>query len=117
MSGLRFLFKVEDDFIFVLLSDAKVSILFAKTRLERIIDIFFRVYEHLGELKEITAIENKKFDNLIDFIIIGKEEIFKKKAFYKRVVDIFKDYMFKNEIIGAALLSTKGNTHILFPSQ
>ncbi|MFX1258552.1 MAG: hypothetical protein ACFFAN_11870 [Promethearchaeota archaeon] len=109
MSGLRFTFKVVDDFIFTLLTDTSVSLLFVSTRLETIAKAFFKMYDQLGKFKEFQEIENAQFDKLIDEIITGEEEIFKDKDFYNKIIELFKNLIFENEIIGAALLSTKGN--------
>jgi hypothetical protein len=39
---------VKDDFIFTILADTSVSLLFINTRIERIKEIFFQIYEQLG---------------------------------------------------------------------
>lgn len=109
LGGLRFTFKIEKDFIFTILADISVSILFVNSRLTRIADEFFKEFSKLDELKEYKEIENPVFDNLIDLIITGEEDIFKSKTFYQKVIDIYKNLIFENEIVGAALLSTNGN--------
>ena len=109
MGCLRFTFKVENEFIFVLLSDISVSILFTSTRLLAISDAFFRIYYRMDKLRDIKEIENPEFDNSIESIITGEEELFKSRDFYKKVINVFKDMIFQNEISGAALLSTQGN--------
>ena len=109
MGGLRFTFKVENEFIFVLLSDISISILFTSTRLIAISDAFFRIYYRMDKLRDIKEIENPEFDKLIESIITGEEELFKSRDFYKKVINVFKDMIFQNELSGAALLSTQGN--------
>ncbi len=108
MGGLRFVFKSEKEFIFILLADINVSLLFIHTRLAQIVDLFFRVYDYLGDLRDCKEIENEKFDFLIDSIITGKEDLTSNRNFYQKVVEIFKELMIQDEIEGAALLSTKG---------
>ena len=81
MSGIRFTIKEENNFIFVLLSDSSVSILFTSTRLISIADAFFREYYQLDKLREYMQIENPKFDKTIDSIIKGEDEIFESRNF------------------------------------
>ncbi|MBD3338783.1 MAG: hypothetical protein GF353_06735 [Candidatus Lokiarchaeota archaeon] len=109
MSGLRFTFKVKKDFIFVLLADMTTSLLYLTSRLTKISDAFFTEYISSQDiLKNVKEIENPEFDKIIDIIITGEDEIFRSKDFYRIIVDLFKDLLFQNEIIGAALLSTDG---------
>ena len=109
MSELRFVFTVREDFIFSILSDSSASIIFVSSRLSRIADEFFELFPDTTKVKDYQQIEEPKFDELVDSIITGEEEIYMSKVFYKKVIDVFKDLMYENEIIGAALLSTKGN--------
>lgn len=109
MSELRFVFTVRDDFIFSILSDSSASIIFVSSRLSRIADEFFELFPDTTKVKDYQQIEEPKYDELVDSIITGEEEIYMSKVFYKKVIDVFKDLMYENEIIGAALLSTKGN--------
>ncbi len=109
MSGLRFTIKEENNFIFVLLSDSSVSILFTSTRLISIADAFFREYYQLDKLREYMQIENPKFDKIIDSIIKGEDEILESRKFYPKIIDLFTDLILQNEIVGAALLNTKGS--------
>ncbi|MFX1346339.1 MAG: hypothetical protein ACFFAI_14595 [Promethearchaeota archaeon] len=109
MSELRFVFTVRDDFIFTILSDSSASIIFVSSRLSRIADEFFELFPDTTKVKDYQQIEEPKFDELVDTIITGEEEIYMSKVFYKKVIDVFKDLMYESEIIGAALLSTKGN--------
>ena len=109
MSGLRFTFFEENKFIFVLLSDSSVSILFTSTRLISIADAFFREYYQLDKLREYTQIENSKFDKLIDTIIKGEEEILESRKFYSKIIEMFTDLILQDEIAGACILNTKGS--------
>ena len=109
MSELRFVFTVRDDFIFSILSDSSASIIFVSSRLSRIADEFFELFPDTTKVKDYQQIEEPRFDELVDSIITGEEEIYMSKVFYKKVIDVFKALMYENEIIGAALLSTKGN--------
>ena len=109
MSEFRFVFKVQEDFIFTILSDSSVSLLFVSSRLTRIIDEFFDLFPDTSQIKDYHQIEEPKFDELVDTIITGEEEIYLSKVFYKKVIDLFKELMYENEILGAALFSTKGN--------
>jgi len=110
MADLRFVFKVfRDEFIFVLLADSSVSLLFLKSRIERITKVFIELYNELGIMKDYKEIENEEFDDQIDSIITGEEDIFKSHDFYLKVIEYFRDLIFQNEIVGAALVSTRGN--------
>ncbi|MFX0138954.1 MAG: hypothetical protein ACFFDN_35260 [Candidatus Hodarchaeota archaeon] len=109
MSELRFVFKVQQNHIFSLLSDSSMSLLFATTRLERISDVFFEEYPEPSKIKDYVKIDNPKLDKMFDSIIRGEDEIYMSKTFYKKVIDVFKELMYENEIIGAALLTTNGN--------
>lgn len=109
MSELRFVFTVREDFIFSILSDSSASIIFVSSRLSRIADEFFEIFPDTSKVKDYQQIEEPKFDELVDSIITGEEEIYMSKVFYKKAIDVFKDLIYENEIIGAALLSTKGN--------
>ncbi|MFW9874405.1 MAG: hypothetical protein ACFFG0_14970 [Candidatus Thorarchaeota archaeon] len=109
MSELRFVFTVREDFIFSILSDSSASILFVNSRLSRIADEFFELFPDTSKVKDYQQIEEPKFDELVDSIITGEEEIYTSKVFYKKVIDVFKDLLYETDIIGAALLSTKGN--------
>ncbi|TXT64717.1 MAG: hypothetical protein BAJALOKI3v1_170002 [Promethearchaeota archaeon] len=109
MGGLRFVFEIKDDFIFVLLSDSTASILFVNTRLDKIADIFFKKFPDTEKIQDYQEIEDKEFDQMVDSIIEGEEEIFKERALYDKMINLFKDLIFQNEIIGAAVLATNGN--------
>jgi hypothetical protein len=109
MSELRFVFTVREDYIFSILSDSSASLIFVSSRLSRIADEFFELFPNTSEIKDYQQIEEPKYDELVDSIITGEEEIYMSKVFYKKVIDVFKELMYENEIVGAALLSTKGN--------
>ena len=109
MSELRFVFTVREDFIFSILSDSSASLIFVSSRLSRIADEFFELFPDTSKVKDYQQIEEPKYDELVDSIITGEEEIYMSKTFYKKVIDVFKELIHENEIIGAALLSTKGN--------
>jgi hypothetical protein len=110
MRELRFVFKVDQNLIFTLLSDSTMSLLFVTTRLERIADVFLNEYPDTTEIKDYQEIENLKLDKMVDSIIRGEDEIFMSQSFYKKVIDVFEELMYQNELLGAALLTTKGNT-------
>jgi len=109
MSELRFVFKIYGDFIFTILSDSSASLIFVNSRLSRIVDEFLDLFPDLSKVKDYEQLENLKFDSLVDSLITGEEEIYLSKVFFQKVIDVFKDLMYQNEIVGAALLSTKGN--------
>ncbi|MFX1574357.1 MAG: hypothetical protein ACFFB0_16575 [Promethearchaeota archaeon] len=109
MSEFRFVFKTQKDFIFSILSDSTVSLLFVTSRLSRIMDEFFYKFKDTSKIKDYKQIEDPEFEELVDSIITGADEIDTSKVFYKKVINIFKDSIFQDEIAGAALLTTKGN--------
>ncbi|TFF85413.1 MAG: hypothetical protein EU518_01210 [Promethearchaeota archaeon] len=109
MGGLRFVFEIKDDFIFVLLSDSSVSILFVNTRLEKIGDIFFKKFHDKQSIRDYQEIEDKEFDEMVDSIIKGEEEIFQQRILYRKMIELFKNQINQNEIVGAAVLNINGN--------
>ncbi len=109
MSELRFVFKIHEGFIFTILSDSSASLIFVNSRLSRIIDEFLDLFPDLSQVKDYQQIEEPKFDELVDSIITGEEEIYLSKVFFQKIIDVFKALMYENEIVGAALLSIKGN--------
>lgn len=109
MGELRFVFKIQEDLIFTILSDSSASLIFVNSRLSRIIDEFIDLFPDLSQIKDYLQVEEPKFDELVDLIITGEEEIYLSKVFFQKVIDVFKELMYEDEIIGAALLSTKGN--------
>lgn len=110
MGDLRFSFKRERGFIFTLLADTTVSLLFLNTRIKKIIINFFDMYDKIEKkLKDLEAIENEEFDKKIDEIITGQREKFEGGAFYGKIINLFEQLIFQNEILGAAILSAEGN--------
>ncbi len=108
MSGLRFVFRVRDDLIFSILSDSSASILFVTSRLSRIMDEFNDKYPDSSKIKDYQELEDIEFDNIVDALITGEEESYLSDTFYKKAINIFKDLIREDEIIGAALLTTQG---------
>jgi len=110
MSGLRFVFEIQDTFILVLLANTSDSILFISSRLKRINDIFSQFYNQLeDDFKDSMEINNPKIDTQIDSIITGEEDFLKSSNFYLKIVDFFINLPIQNEILGAAFLSVKGD--------
>jgi hypothetical protein len=109
MSELRFVFTIQEDLIFTILSDSSASLIFVNSRLSRIMDEFLDYFPDNSEVKDYQQIEEPKFDEFVDSIITGEEEIYLSKVLFQKVIDVFKELMYENEIVGAALLSTKGN--------
>ncbi|MFW9989621.1 MAG: hypothetical protein ACFFC3_13280 [Candidatus Odinarchaeota archaeon] len=109
MRELRFVFKVKNDLIFSLLSDSTASILFVSTRLEKIAEVFLDEYPDISKIIDYQQIENQKLDELINSIIKGEDEIHMSKTFYQKAISMFEELLYNDEILGAALLTTKGN--------
>lgn len=109
MRELRFVFKVQNDLIFSLLSDSTASILFVSTRLEKIAEVFIAEYPDISKIKDYQQIENQKLDELIDSIIKGEDEIHMSKTFYQKAINLFEELLYNDEVVGVALLTTKGN--------
>ncbi|MGQ4872770.1 MAG: hypothetical protein ACP6IY_01725 [Promethearchaeia archaeon] len=107
MSGLRFIFKIEEEFIFVILADSSVSILYISSRLKMISEIFYKFFNSLDDMDKHREIESPQLDEEIDLIITGMEDL--GDVFYNKVINLFEGLIFENEIIGAALLTSKGN--------
>ena len=108
MGGFRFVFKIHDEYIFTILADSSVSLLFIKSRLLTIAEIF-EDYIHSNEFDEYEEIQNKDFDNQINQIIAGQEEVLASEPLYRKIVELIKNLVFENEILGAALFSINGN--------
>lgn len=108
MSGLRFVFRVQDDLIFSILSDSSASLLFVTSRLSRIMDEFNEKYPDLSVIKDYQELDDIEFDNIVDTLITGEEESYLSDTFYKKAINIFRDLIREDEIIGAALLTTQG---------
>ncbi|TFG16619.1 MAG: hypothetical protein EU531_05940 [Promethearchaeota archaeon] len=107
MGGFRFVFQIKEKFIYTILSDSSVSLLFVKSRLKTIT----KVFEHFLETNEIEdheIIQSNEFDEKIDGIITGEEEITNSKVLYKKIIDLIKSLVYENEILGAALFAING---------
>ena len=109
MGDIRFVFKKERGYIFVILAAWKTNLLFLNTRLDQIKRLFFQ-FDELFDKKTCKFTPNEKFENLIEMVIYGRDEIqkVKKSGIYQKVISYFQDLISKREIIGAALLTTKG---------
>jgi len=113
MGGFRFVFKVEGDYIFVILADTSASLLFIESRLISIVQEFKELMvKNLLEPNQV--IKNPEFDAKIDSIITGEEELVSSQPLYKKIIDLFNKLMFENEILGAALFSINGK--VIFSS-
>lgn len=108
MGDLRFLFKIKEEFIFVILSDSNVSILFTDTRLEKTSELFFEKFPDTNIIVDYQEIDDSTFDHSVEQIITGKEDLFGNEILYGKIIKLFRDLISKNEIIGAAVLSTDG---------
>ncbi|MHA1671835.1 MAG: hypothetical protein ACTSV5_14875 [Promethearchaeota archaeon] len=108
MGGFRFVFMVERDYIFVILSDSSASLLFIKSRLIGIIQVF-EDFKKSNDFEDYEEITNRFFDLQIHAIIAGSEEIIESQPFYSKVIDMMKNLIFENEILGAAVFSINGN--------
>ena len=114
LSELRFVIKKEKDFIFVF-SDSSENLLFINSRLEKIINIFFQFYNKIVKNgsyeKGCEVIEDPNFNSQIDTLIQGEEEVnqMKKHVSYKRIINYFTTLSSEREIIGCALLTSKGS--------
>lgn len=118
MSGLRFVFRKERGFVFVVLADDDANLLFIRSRLDKITQAFFRTFGNQFELEgnDCEVIENPKFDEIVDSYIHAEddENQVKSTGLYSKVIDYFKKLKNEHEILGAALLTTKGT--IIFSS-
>ena len=110
MGDIRFVFKKERGYIFVILASSQMNLLFLNTRLDNIKKLFFQFYNELFDEKSYRFNASEKYDNLIDMVIYGRDEKQKveKSGIYQKIINYFKDLISKREIIGAALLTTKG---------
>ncbi len=110
MSGLRFIFEIKKEFVFVILADVSDSILFISSRLIRIIKIFSSYYKESDDIfKDSRELEDPELDKQINSIIRGEEDLTKSSNFYLKVIDYFNNLSFQDEILGGALLSTDGD--------
>jgi len=113
MGEFRITFRVHDDYIFALLSDSSVSLLFISTRLDKILSLFdtFRRNNEIGDYEEF---ENIEFDIKIDYIITGEEELISSEPLYRKIIDFITDQVLEDEILGAAILTINGK--VIFSS-
>ncbi len=115
LSELRFVIKKEKEFIIVILSDSSENLLFINSRLEKIINLFFQFYNKIvknGDYeKGCEVIEDPNFNNQIDTLIQGEEEVNQLKTHesYKKIINYFTTLSSEQEIIGCALLTSKGS--------
>jgi len=72
-------------------------------------DEFFEKYPDTSKIKDYEQLEIPDFDKIVDTIITGEEEFYLSQTFYSKAIDIFKDLISEDEILGAALLTTRGN--------
>jgi hypothetical protein len=108
MGVFRFVFKIHNEYIFTILSDSSVSLLFIKSRLLTIVEVFEK-YIHSNEFDDYEEIQNPDFDDQINQIIAGQEEVLESEPLYRKIVELIKSLVFENEILGAALFSSNGN--------
>lgn len=114
LSELRFVITKEKQFIFVILSDSSENLLFINSRLEKIKNLFFQVYKGLVNdgiyEKGCEIIDDADFNNQIDTLIHGQEEVnqMKKHESYQKIINYFTNLSSEREIIGCALLTSKG---------
>ena len=113
MGGFRIAFKVEGDFIYAILADSSASLLFIESRLTSIVYEFEKFLENF-EVESYEVIENSEFDERIDSIITGEEELESSQPLYKKIIDLFNRLIFENEILGAALFTINGK--VIFSS-
>ncbi len=115
LSELRFVLKKEKEFVFVILSDSGENLLFINSRLEKITLLFVQYYQKMindGEYeKGCEIIEDPNFNTQIDTIIHGEEEInqMKQHKSYNEIINYFATLRSEEEIIGCALLTSKGS--------
>ena len=107
MGGFRFVFQIKQKFIYTILSDSSVSLLFIKSRLKTITKVFENHIEENG-IEDHEIIQSKVFDEKIDGIITGDEEITNSRVLYKKIIDLIKNLVYENEILGAALFAING---------
>jgi len=107
MGGFRFVFQIKKEFIYTILSDSSVSLLFVQSRLKTIT----KVFEHFlkkNEIEDHEIVQSNEFDEKIEGIITGEEEITNSKVLYKKIINLIKSLVYENEILGAALFAING---------
>ncbi|NVM18445.1 MAG: hypothetical protein HWN80_12075 [Candidatus Lokiarchaeota archaeon] len=113
MGGFRIAFKVEGDYIYAILANTSASLLFIESRLISIVQVFKDFLEN-NKVESYEVIENPEFDDKIDSIITGDEELVSSQPLYKKIIDLFNRLTLENEILGAALFSINGK--VIFSS-
>jgi len=113
MGDLRFVFKKMKTYIFIIIADDTENLLFLNSRLEKISKIFLKNLDYIS-LKDGEVIINEEFDNKIDPIIYGIDDVFFSKKGDEskktdKIIEFFKELIKQNEIIGASLISMEGN--------
>ncbi|TFG24580.1 MAG: hypothetical protein EU533_01970 [Promethearchaeota archaeon] len=108
MGGFRFVFRRYKEYIFAILSDSSASLLFVQSRLLTLTEIF-EEFIRSNEVDEYQEIQNAYFDDQINNIISGKEEMRTSQPLYRKIVELITNLVFENEILGAALFSINGN--------
>ena len=107
MGGFRIAFKVKGEFIYAILADSTASLLFIKSRLVSIVDVFEEFLEN-NEVEDCQEIVSNEFDSKIDSIITGEDELIGNQPLYRKIIDFIKRLMLENEILGAALFTING---------
>ncbi len=107
MMDIRFVFKIQDDFIYVLLADLNISPQFLVYSLNRISKAFLRFYKKYNNSIDYRAIKNKRLDIGFDLLIRGLIDY--RHNFYIKTTSLMKKLVNENEILGAAVISIKGN--------
>ncbi len=107
MGGFRFVFQIKEEFIYTILSDSSASLLFIKSRLKSITKAFETFVEE-NEIGDHEVIQSVNFDEEINGIITGEEEIINSKVLFRRIIELIKNLVYENEILGAALFAING---------
>lgn len=109
MSDLRFVFKKEKGYVFCLVSDEAENYLFINSRLELIINVFFR--NHADQItNDCELFEDIDFENRVKNIINGKSETkqIQNYAGYTKLIEYFSSLISQKELVGAAIVTTRG---------
>jgi hypothetical protein len=107
MGGFRFVFKIQEAYIFAILSDSSASLLFINSRLSNIV-LEFQEFSKKNKVDDYEVIQNTEFDERINSIITGEDELVSSKALYKKIIEMIKSLVFENEILGAGVFSING---------
>lgn len=108
MGSLKLYFRKREGLFFSLLADASLNRLFLESCMKKILELFFYGMEE-KKWQEGTLIEDEKLDSVVDEIIAGGTNLLKKLPFYLEIDQYFKKWIMKNEIVGAALITTTGD--------